>query len=65
LATNSADSIKPVETKLAHSLASYRVTKASKSNLDSTDQPFVFHDSLVSEEYAKTAGDWLTVRPRV
>jgi hypothetical protein len=47
------------------SLASYRVTKASMSYLQATDQPFVFDYSLLAENYAQTAGDLLVVRPRV
>jgi hypothetical protein len=63
--TKSADRIKPLESMLAHSLASYRVTKASMSYLQVTDQPFVFDYSLLAENYAQTAGDLLMVRPRV
>jgi hypothetical protein len=61
----SADRIKPIETMLAHSLASYRVTKATISYLQVTEQPFVFDYSLQAENYAQTAGDLLVVRPRV
>lgn len=63
--TKSADRIKPLESMLAHSLASYRVTKATMSYLQVTDQPFIFDYSLVAENYAQTAGDLLMVRPRV
>lgn len=58
------DKIKPVETLLANSLATYRLTKASVTNLNHNEQPFVFDYSLVAENYAKTAGDLLLVRPR-
>jgi hypothetical protein len=50
---------------LARSLSSYRVTKASITNLEQTDQPFEFNYSLVVDNYAKPAGDLLLVRPRV
>lgn len=41
------------------------MTKASVTNLNRTDQPFIFDYSLVAESYAKTAGNLLLVRPRV
>ena len=59
-----SDRIKPVETLLANSLAKYQLTKASVTNLNQNEQPFVFDYSLVAESYAKTAGDLLLVRPR-
>ena len=63
--TKDADRIKPIETLLARSLSSYHVTKASISNLDQTELPFVFDYSLVADNYAKPAGNLLLVRPRV
>jgi hypothetical protein len=60
-----ADRIKPIETLLARSLSSYRVTKASFTNLNQTELPFVFDYSLVADNYAKPAGGLLLVRPRV
>lgn len=59
------DRIKSIETLLSHSLGSYRITKASVTNAKETDQPFQFNFSLVSENYAKIAGNLLLVRPRV
>jgi len=35
------------------------------TNLNQTDQPFIFDYSLVAQDYAKTAGNLLLVRPRV
>ena len=64
-ATKDADKIKPVESLLANSLATFHLTKASVTNLNRTDQPFIFDYSLVAESYAKTAGNLLLVRPRV
>ena len=64
-ANKDADRIKPIETMLARSLATYRLTNASISNLEQTELPFVFNYSLVAENYAKTAGGLLLVRPRV
>ena len=59
-----ADRIKPVEDLLGRSLSSYRLTKASIMNLDQTDLPFEFDYSVVADNYAKTAGNLLLVRPR-
>ncbi|MGB9464801.1 MAG: DUF3857 and transglutaminase domain-containing protein [Candidatus Acidiferrum sp.] len=63
--TKDADRIKPVESLLANSLTTYYLTKASVTNLNMTDQPFIFDYSLVAQNYAKTAGNLLLVRPRV
>jgi hypothetical protein len=63
--TKDTDRIKPIETLLARSLSSYRVTKASIANLEQTELPFVFDYSLVADNYAKAAGNLLLVRPRV
>ncbi len=63
--TRDADRIKPVEALLASSLSSFQITHASLLNLQHTDQPFGFHYSFESPNYAKNAGDLLLVRPRV
>ena len=60
-----ADRIKPIETLLTHSLSSYRLTKASITNLDQTDRPFAYFYSVIADHYAKSAGGLLLVRPRV
>jgi len=59
-----ADRIKPIETLLSHSLATFQITKASVGNLQLTDQPFVYNYSVVAQNYAKPAGNLLLVRPR-
>ena len=59
------DQIKPIESLLAGSLSSFRITKASIVNLQLMDQPFGFNYSFESENYAKNAGNLLLVRPRV
>ncbi len=64
-ATKEADRIKPIETLLSHSLATFHLTKAAVINLAQTDQPFGYDYSLVAENYAKGAGNLLLVRPRV
>jgi hypothetical protein len=63
--TKDADRIKPIETLVSHSLSTFQLTKATVLNLNQTDQPFGYQYSLVAENYAKTAGNLLLVRPRV
>ncbi len=63
-ATKDSDKIKPIETLLAQSLGTFQITKASVSNLQLTDQPFVYNYSVVAQNYAKMAGNLLLVRPR-
>jgi hypothetical protein len=63
--TQDADRIKPIESLLASSLSSFRVTHASVTNLQHTDLPFGFDYTFESDHYAKDAGGLLLVRPRV
>ena len=65
LLTNNADRIKPIETLLAGSLSSFQIVRASIVNYEHTDQPFGFNYSFQSNNYAKSAGNLLLVRPRV
>lgn len=60
-----ADRIKFLESLISHSLPTFQITKASLVNLNQTDQPFSYQYSLVAENYAKTAGNLLLIRPRV
>ena len=64
-ATTSADYIKRIEGLLAASLSTFQVPTAKVVNLHHNDQPFGYDYSLVAENYAKTAGNLLLVRPRV
>ncbi|HXJ07302.1 MAG TPA: DUF3857 and transglutaminase domain-containing protein [Candidatus Acidoferrum sp.] len=64
-AATDKDKVKPIESVLAESLSNYRLTHASVTNLKHNDQPFGWEYSLVVENYAKTAGNLLLVRPRV
>jgi hypothetical protein len=50
---------------ISHSVSTFQLTKASYSNLNQLDQPFGYQYSLVAQNYAKTAGNLLLVRPRV
>jgi hypothetical protein len=63
--TKSADQVKPIESLVSHSLATFQLTKATILNLNQTDQPFGYQYSFVAENYAKTAGNLMLVRPRV
>jgi hypothetical protein len=63
--TKDADRIKPIEDLLAGSLSLFRITKASITNLNQTDQPFGFDYTFEAQNYAKDAGGLLLVRPRV
>jgi hypothetical protein len=60
-----ADRIKPIESLLSQSLATFQITKATIGNLQLTDKAFLYDYSLVAQNYAKTAGNLLLVRPRV
>ena len=64
-ATKSTDRVKPIENLLAGSLSSFKIVKANIVNYEQTDQPFGFNYSFDSEQYAKSAGGLLLVRPRV
>src|SRR5467141_797603 len=64
-ATKDTDKIKPIETVLSRSLGTFQITKATVGNLQATDLPFVYNYSVVAQNYAKTAGDLLLIRPRV
>jgi hypothetical protein len=63
--TKDADRVKFIETMASQSLAAFQITKASFSNLNQLDQPFGYQYSLVAQNYAKTAGNLLLLRPRV
>jgi Domain of Unknown Function with PDB structure (DUF3857)/Transglutaminase-like superfamily len=63
--TNNADRIKPIESLLSGSLSSFQIVRASIVNYEHTDQPFGFNYSFQSDNYAKSAGNLLLVRPRV
>jgi len=60
-----SDRIKFLESLISHSLSTFQITNASLVNLNRPDQPFAYQYSLVAQNYAKTAGNLLLVRPRV
>jgi transglutaminase-like putative cysteine protease len=63
--TKDTDRIKPIEDLLAGSLSLFRITHATITNLNQTDQPFGFNYTFEAQGYAKDAGGLLLVRPRV
>jgi hypothetical protein len=63
--TKDADRIKPIESLLSQSLTTFQITKATIGNLQITEKAFLYDYSLVAQNYAKTAGNLLLVRPRV
>ena len=63
--SNDQERIKPIETLLSGSLSNFQILKASVVNLMRSDQPFGFRYSFQAESYAKNAGGFLLVRPRV
>jgi Domain of Unknown Function with PDB structure (DUF3857)/Transglutaminase-like superfamily len=63
--TKDVDRIKPIETLCSRSLSTFHLTKASMTYLNQTELPFRFNYSLIADNYAKSAGDLLLVRPRV
>jgi len=64
-ATKESDRIKPIERLLADSISTFHITKATILNLHQTGQPFGLNYSFEAENYAKSAGSLLLVRPRV
>jgi hypothetical protein len=63
--TKDSDRIKPIEGLLADSLSTFRITKATLINLQQIGQPLGFNYSFEAQNYAKSAGGLLLVRPRV
>jgi hypothetical protein len=57
--------IKPIESVLSHSFANFQVPKASMTNLDQNELPFAYNYELIAENYGKSAGNLMLVRPRV
>jgi len=62
---NGNDRIKPFESFLAGSLSGFKIVKASFTNLEATNRPFVLNYSFETSAYAKKAGNMMLVRPRV
>jgi hypothetical protein len=60
-----SDWVKPIESMLAHSFANFQITKASIVNMEQNDLPFGYNYELVAQNYGKSAGNLMLVRPRV
>jgi Transglutaminase-like superfamily len=65
MVTKDTDRIKPIEELLAGSLSLFRITEAKAVNLLQNDQPFGFHYTFEAQNYAKSSGGLILVRPRV
>jgi hypothetical protein len=63
--TRDSDRIKPIESTLASSLATFKIVNATVGNAQLYDRNFQYHYSFSAENYAKHVGDLLAVRPRV
>jgi hypothetical protein len=63
--TTDKEKIKFIESLLAHSLGTFQITKATITSAADTSQPFGYDYSFVAENYAKSAGNLLLVRPRI
>ena len=64
-AQQDVDQIKPIESMLAHSLATFQILHATVANLPLRDRPLIWKYTVSTESYAKAAGDLLIIRPRV
>ena len=56
---------KVLESFLANSVGGFILTRAQVENLEKYDHNLIFSYSFLAEDYAKTAGNLLLVRPRV
>jgi hypothetical protein len=59
------DRIKPVESIVSSSLATFSILKASVGNARLADQPFEWNYTIEAGNYAKASGGLLLVRPRI
>ena len=64
-ATREADLIKPLESLLASSMSSYRVTDVQAINRTALERPLERRFNVVADAYARRSGELLMVRPRV
>jgi transglutaminase-like putative cysteine protease len=63
--TADSDRIRVVEAEAGASFATYQILKANVGNLRAADLPLEWSYTVESQNYAKSAGDLLLVRPRV
>ncbi len=57
--------IERIETTLSHSLGTFQITKASVGNQKLADRPFQYLFTFTADNYARSAGPLLLVRPHV
>jgi transglutaminase-like putative cysteine protease len=60
-----SDQIKLVEAVVHASLPTFKIAKAGAANVHATGRPLEWSYSFEAQNYAKTSGDLLLVRPRV
>jgi transglutaminase-like putative cysteine protease len=63
--TQDTDRIRPVEAVAGASFSTFQILKATVANLRVADRPFEWNYTLEADNFAKSAGDLLLVRPRV
>jgi hypothetical protein len=63
--TQETDRIKTIESLMAHSFATFQLTKAAITNRTAASKPLEWTYSLEVDQYAKVNGSLLTIRPRV
>jgi hypothetical protein len=64
-ASENSDLKKPVERRLAGSIANYLIASATVTSLATIEHPFEWRYSFTAPGYAKFAGELMMVRPRV
>lgn len=60
-----ADLFKPLEARLADSMAAFRITAATIGNQTLTNLPLEWRFSLTASAYARRSGDLVMLRPRL
>ena len=65
LRTAPADRGKVIEDSLGYHLSNFRLTGATIGNLDAFDQTLTLNYKFIADDYAKSAGNLLLLRPRV
>lgn len=65
LTTQETDRIKSIESVLASSFPTFQLTKAAITNRQISSKPLEWTYSLEVDQYARSTGELLTVRPRV
>jgi transglutaminase-like putative cysteine protease len=64
-AQQDVDQIKPVESMLTESLATFQILNAAVANLRVVEKPLIWKYTVEIPRYPRTAGDLLIIRPRV